>query len=118
MNIENDIIKINRGNSLAIDLTIKNGEDDYVYQEGDKVKFSIYNKKALNENPIVSKEVECTAGTTEQQISLTSDEMKIGEMQNKALTFWYEITLNNETVLGYDENGAKQLILYPEGKDE
>ena len=118
MTIENKTIKINRGNSLAIDLSIKNGENDYVYQEGDKVRLSIYNKKALNEAPIVSKEVTCTAGTTEQQITLTSEEMKIGTMENKALTFWYEITLNDETVLGYDEDGAKTLILYPEGTDD
>ena len=44
--------------------------------------------------------------------------MKIGEMANKPIEFWYEIELNGDsTIIGYDEEGAKRLILYPEGAD-
>ena len=46
------------------------------------------------------------------------DDMKIGEMLNKQVEYWYEIELNNdETIIGYDDDGAKKLILYPEGAD-
>ena len=32
--------------------------------------------------------------------------------------YWYEIELNNEnTVIGYDNNGPKLFVLYPEGED-
>lgn len=118
MNIKDNTIEITRGNSLALDIDIADGQDDYIFQEGDKVAIAIYNRNALNQAPVASKAVTATTGATTVRITLTSDEMKIGEMKNRAVTYWYEITLNGETVLGYDENGAKLLILYPEGKDE
>ena len=35
---------------------------------------------------------------------------------NKPVEYWYEIELNNEhTVIGYDDNGAKIFMLFPEG---
>lgn len=117
MNINNNTIEITRGNSLALDVSIQDGTDDYIYQEGDIVGIAIYNRNALNQDAVASKTVTATSGQTTARITLTSDEMKIGTMQNRAVTYWYEITLNGETVLGYDENGAKQLILYPEGLD-
>ena len=117
MNIKDNTIEITRGNSLALDVSVQDGQDDYIFQEGDKVGIAIYNRNALNQDPVASKTVTANAGTTTTQITLTSDEMKIGTMQNRAVTYWYEITLNGETVLGFDENGAKKLILYPEGLD-
>lgn len=49
------------------------------------------------------------------------DETKIGEYISKPKEYWYEIELNPETypqtIIGYDEDGPKVLILYPEGGD-
>ena len=117
MKISDTTIYINRGNRLLFTFKIENGEDYYIFQENDKVGFSIYEKKGLNQEPLVSKEFEPTEGTTEVDIDISDTEMKIGDMLNKEKEYWYEITLNKETVLGYDEDGAKKLILYPEGKD-
>jgi hypothetical protein len=34
---------------------------------------------------------------------------------NRFLRFWYEVELNgSDTIIGYDLDGPKQLILYPE----
>lgn len=115
MNIKNNTIEITRGNSLSLDVSIKNGNDDYIFQNDDKLGIAIYNKYGLNQNSLASKIVTANGGESTIRISLTSDEMKIGPMENRPITYWYEITLNGETVLGYDENGAKLLILYPEG---
>ena len=46
---------------------------------------------------------------------------KVGNFQkmiaiNKKREYWYEISLNDETIIGYDSRNAKKLILYPEGK--
>ena len=39
-------------------------------------------------------------------------------MDNKATEFWYEVELNdNDTILGYDKQGPKRMIVYPEGKE-
>lgn len=117
MTVVEDKIKINRGNALSLDISIDNSENDYTFQDGDFVTFAIYNRKGLNQEPLVSKKVTCTPNTTTVNIALTTEEMKIGEKINKEKIYWYEITLNNEVVLGYDENGEKELILYPEGAD-
>lgn len=115
MTIDNNTIRINRGNSLSLDISIKDGDNDYVFKEGDVVGIAIYTAYGMNKEALASKFVNATAGTTVTNVTLTSDEMKIGDPQNYSVTCWYEITLNNETVLGYDEEGAKELILYPEG---
>ena len=115
MQITNNTIKINRGNSLSLDTSIDNAGEDYVYKEGDIVGISIYNVNSLNQPSVLSKNVNAVAGNTEVNITLTDEEMKLGQPQNYPINYWYEITLNGETVLGFDENGAKILILYPEG---
>ena len=117
MEIKGTTIYINRGNKLLFNYQIINGDEPYEFVENDKIRFSIYNKKGLNQEALVQKEFDTVVGEDNVDIELTSEEMKIGEMANKEKEYWYEITLNEETVLGYDEEGAKILILYPEGKD-
>lgn len=115
--IEGTIIKLNRGDTLNINLTIKKEDGtDYSFEEGDKITFSIYNKGKLNEKALLLKEVQATPGTTSINIYCTNEETKIGELVNKPIDYWYEIELNNEfTILGYDDEGAKLLKLFPEG---
>lgn len=115
--IEGTTIKLNRGDTLNISLTIKKEDGtDYSFEEGDKITFSLYNKGKLNEKAVLLKEVQATPGTTSVNIYCTNEETKIGELINKPIDYWYEIELNNEyTILGYDDEGAKLLKLFPEG---
>lgn len=115
--VSNSIIEVNRGDELNLKLGLKiDGTTTYTFESGDKVVFSLYNKGKMNEKAILLKEVEATEGSTQVEISFTSEETKIGEMTNKPVEYWYEIELNDRyTVIGYDEEGAKKLILYPEG---
>lgn len=92
--------------------------ENYTFKVGDKVEFRVYDKKALNELPVLSKTVTLTEASESVSIELTSEETKLGEILNKPKEYWYEIELNDEsTVIGYDENGAKILNLYPEGEE-
>ena len=115
--ISGTTIEINRGDVLAFSLTIKQSDGtSYSFIEGDKIIFSVYNKNKMNDKAVLLKEIEATPNTTNLTITCTSEDTKIGELINKPIEYWYEIELNNEyTVLGYDEEGAKKLILYPEG---
>lgn len=116
--IDKDIY-INRGDRLVIELSIEQDEKEYVFEENDKISFSIYNKKGLDQLPVLSKKFTAIAGETTINIDISSEEMKIGEFANKPIVYWYEIELNNEiTLVGYDEDGAKRLILLPEGRDD
>lgn len=75
-------------------------------------------KKGMDKSPVLQKEFIPTVGSTILDIDIPGSEMKIGEMANKPIEYWYEIELNDdETIIGYDEDGAKKLILYPEGAD-
>ena len=60
--------------------------------------------------------------TTSVDLSLDSTETTIGDIINKPVEYWYEIQLNPDTepqtIIGYDENGAKIFKLYPEGVKE
>lgn len=115
--IEGTTIKLNRGDVLDLDLTLKiDDTTTYTFQVGDKIVFSIYNKGKLNEDAVLLKEIEVNEATQTVNINLTSDETKLGNLINKPIEYWYEVELNNEyTVIGYDDTGAKILILYPEG---
>lgn len=112
--IENDEIHLTRGDKCIIELSIT----EYTFKAGDCILFKIYRKKELNKEPVLSKKVTVDVETTEVEIKLTSEETKIGELINRTEEYWYEIELNGEqTIVCYDENGPKKLILYPEGVD-
>lgn len=113
--ISGNTIELTRGDIASIKFSIK----DYTFKQNDYIHFRLYEKGKLNSEPIIDKKVTVNEESQEYVlISLTSDETKIGEMVNKAITYWYEIEFNGEqTIIGYDDNGPKELILYPEGVD-
>lgn len=110
--IEGNTIHITRGDKGVIELAI----DDYTFSVGDKIEFRVYQKKALDKTPVLSKTVTVSQEDTIAEIELTSEDTTIGEMENKVREYWYEIELNdNQTIIGYDEEGVKKFMLYPEG---
>lgn len=120
MEIDNktNTIYINRGNQLSFDFSLLNDDVPYIFADLDVVGFGIYEAYGMEKEPIVYKEfkVEGEEPTDTIKIVLTKDETKFGNITNMAVTYWYEITLNGETVLGYDKDlGPKILKLYPEG---
>lgn len=115
--IDGTTILLNRGDNLNLTLTL-NTEDEtaYMFQPGDKIIFSVYNKKSMDKTPVLKKEINVEEETDNVVISCNGEETKIGDYINKPMDYWYEIELNEGyTVLGYDENGPKILKLYPEG---
>ncbi len=109
-------IHISRGDAAVLAVTANNGE--YEFQPDDVIKFRIYEKKTYNE-PLVEVETKVTQNTKVVNINLTKENTAIGEDINKPVTYWYEISLNETTtIIGYDEDGAKELIIYPAEKGE
>lgn len=112
--IEDKTIEITRGNKAVINISAEN----YTFKPNDKIRFAVYNKKGLDKDAVLMKEVTIQEETDVAQINLTSNDTKIGTMDNKATEFWYEVELNdNDTIIGYDKQGAKRMIVYPEGKE-
>ena len=112
--IEGKTIRISRGDSGTIKLTIPLSDtENYEFQAGDKVQFRVFEKKNYN-NVFLDKEINIEEITSVIDICLTEKDTSIGEVINKPITYWYEISLNEtQTVVGYDDDGPAEFILYP-----
>lgn len=118
LEISNKQISLNRGSECTITLKVnpKEETEETFFRQGDIVSFAIYEKKKLDNSPLLYKTFNIEENTNIVDIYLTSEDMKIGEYGNKAVEYWYEIELNdNLTIIGFDREGPKKLILYPEG---
>lgn len=113
--IKGTTIYLTRGDEATFDLSI----DDYTFKQGDFVTFKVYKAEELNKAPLLNKKIIVNEETTKIEISLTSEETKIGEIENEPIDYWYEISLNDkQTIIGYDDKKDKILKLYPERADE
>lgn len=120
--IDKDTIKITKGDYGLIGVTAKSEDGtDYTFHVGDQIRLAIYEKKNYD-NLVLEKVIDIDEETQEVEIELTPTETKIGETINKPIEYWYEISLNPEgntqTIVGYDDSGAKVFKLYPEGVEE
>lgn len=115
--IDGTTIKINRGDVLNLSLTLSLSDGtSYTFQDGDKVVFSVYNKGKMNDDAVLLKEITVSGSQNSIEINCTKEETKLGELINRPVEYWYEVELNDEhTVIGYDDDGAKLLMLFPEG---
>lgn len=128
---EEDNILITRGdtttgkyNRLAFNYHIQDLEtgetEPYEFQADDKITFVAIKKKGYTKKEILRKEytlrdIGYTEPTTSVEIPLTEEDTKKFPLANKAKTYWFDLILNDTTtMLGLDENGGKQIIVYPE----
>ena len=92
----------------------------YTFREGDVVRLKVFGKKDC-ENVVLQKDVNVEAETTQVEVWLSKEDTKIGEVINKPTDYWYEVELNPDTkpqtIIGYDDDGAKVFKLFPEGRD-
>ena len=109
-----------RGDTVFFTVTADENGTPYTFQAGDVLRIKIFEKKNA-ENVVLEKCFPVTAATTDFTILLTEEDTKIGEVISKAKDYWYEIELNPftnpQTIIGYDEDGAKIFKLFPEGAD-
>ena len=115
-------------NKLAFKYPIYNfqtqEEEDYEFLPTDKIAFICMKKKGYTEEEILRKEytlreIGYTAPATVVEIPLTAEETKRFPLINKKQTYWYDLVLNDTTtILGFDDDGAKKIIVYPEGEEE
>lgn len=113
-------ISINRGDdNIGFNFSIPiDDETNYTFQINDEIKFGVYNAKELDKPALLLKTIVVDAEKEVVNIALTKEDTTIGELINKPIKCWYEIQLNDDTIIGYDEKGAKEFIIYPEGSDE
>ena len=82
------------------------------------MRLSVFGKKNCTD-VVLQLDVVVAEATERVNIMLSKEDTKIGKKVNKPVDYWYEVELNPDaypqTIVGYDEDGAKIFKLYPEG---
>ncbi len=111
-------IHITRGDAAVLSISASVGETAYEFKAGDMVRLKVFAKKNCAD-VVLNKDVKITEPISAVEIVLDKEDTKIGEVISKPVDYWYEVELNSEThpqtIVGYDDNGAKVFKLYPEG---
>lgn len=113
-------IYVTRGDSASFTVTAVKDEEEYTFPAGSVVRLKVYERKGC-ECVVLQKDFPVAADSKSAEITLTEIDTRIGGLISKPKDYWYEIELNPfdnpETIIGYDEDGAKVFKLFPEGKD-
>lgn len=113
-------IYLTRGDILFFTVSMLDRGEDCRFQPGDVVRVKVFEKKKA-EAVVLQKDFPVVSECDEVEIFLTEEDTKIGEVISKPRDYWYEVELNPynnpQTIIGYDEYGAKVLRLFPEGAD-
>jgi hypothetical protein len=117
ISIDNEqTIELSRGDSATINLTIPLDDDNnYEFEVGDIIKLRVYEKNGYTKAPVLEKDFEVDEATEQVNIELNEEDTLFAPESNKALTYWYDISLNEtQTIVGYSsENGPKLFIITP-----
>lgn len=115
---EDKSIYVTRGDAITLRLSALANGEAHTFQAGDLVRFKVTEKKACGE-VVLEKDFRVESESQTVDIVLTGEETRFGEIISKPRDYWYEVELNPDTmpqtIIGYDEDGAKILRLYPEG---
>lgn len=118
---EDKSIYITRGDIANIEVSADDADGQtYTFLPGDVVRFKVFKRKDCN-SVVLQKDVVVEAETTTVCVYLEKGDTKLGDIINKPIKYWYEVELNPDTVpqtiIGYDDDGEKILLLFPEGGD-
>ena len=111
-------INITRGDSALLSVSATISDTSYEFKPDDVIRLKVFARKDCSD-VVLQKDITVTEATSAVEIALTSEETTIGEVISKPTDYWYEVELNPETkpqtIIGYDDNGAKVFKLFPEG---
>lgn len=115
-------IYVTRGDIVLMSVSaVDKDGTPYTFVAGDVVRIKVFKKKKCTEVAL-EKDFPITSVTQNVQIFLSGEDTKIGEVISKPVDYWYEVELNPlsepQTIIGYDEDGAKVFKLFPEGADK
>ena len=112
-------IECTRGDAALFSVGANVNNTPYFFRKGDVVRFTVFGKKDCTE-VVLQKDVPVAEEAELVEINLSGEDTKIGEVISKPVDYWYEVELNPETypqtIIGYDEDGAKVFKLYPESE--
>lgn len=112
-------IHINRGDIGTIKVyAIDDNDKEYKFQPKDIIRLTIVEKNNYS-NDKLTKDYEIDTESEYAELALFGEDTRFDEPENKPIVYWYTIELNpdtlQQTLIGHDEKGPKQFIIYPEG---
>ena len=117
---DDNSIYVTRGDEAHISVTASNGEAQHIFKAGDMLRIKVFAKKDCTD-VVLQKDFPIAKETEVAELYLDKNDTKIGEVISKPRDLWYEIELNPlsnpQTIIGYDDEGAKIFKLLPEGRD-
>lgn len=109
-----------RGDIVFFTLTVEDNGQNHKFQPDDVVRFTVYGRKDA-ETVLLQKDFPIFEETESVEIFLGGEDTRFGGVISKPTDYWYEIELNPDsypqTIISYDEDGAKIFRLYPEGNE-
>lgn len=113
-------IYVTRGDIVYFTVRAKQNDVPYVFKSGDVLRMKIFAKKDCKD-VVLRKDFTVEAEAESVVLHLSGKETKIGSIISKPTVYWYEVELNPETypqtIIGYDEEGPRVFMLFPEGRD-
>lgn len=119
LKIDEGNIYLTRGDEATINITVPLDDGtNYQFQTSDIVYFSV-KKKYSDTTPVLRKEIHFTEETETAVLNLTKIDTTLGDLKDLPIKYVYDISINKvKTIIGYDEDGAKYFIVYPEASDD
>ena len=113
-------IYLTRGDVALFSVTAEKDGESFLFQPDDVIRLNVYAKKNCDD-VVIRKDFKADVETDRIDILLTKEDTKVGKIISKPTDYWYEVVLNPvtnpQTIIGYDDDGAKLFRLYPEGND-
>ena len=118
--LEDKTICLTRGDVASIEVAVSQPDGNpYEFMRGDIVRLSVYKKNGCG-SVLLKKDVKVDEKTEVVAIDLEAKDTRFCDIINEPTEFWYDIKLNPETepqtIVGYDREGEKIFLLYPEGR--
>ena len=112
-------IYLTRGDIASIEVNARKSEEEaYIFQKDDVVRMQVFERGNCG-NVVLRKVVKVLEESPTVDIFLNKEDTTIGELIHRPKDYWYEIELNPDTepqtLVGYDDEGAKIFRLFPEG---
>lgn len=111
-------IYVTRGDVVYFSVTAEENGIPYKFRVDDILRIKITDKKDA-ESVLFQKTFLVEEETDRVHMHLNGDETRFGDVISKPTDYWYEVELNPyskpQTIIGYDEDGAKIFRLFPEG---
>lgn len=117
---DDNSIGVTRGDVCFFDVEAWEEGEPYLFQTGDVLRIKVYARKnaaavVLQKDFLVDRE------QTSVSVFLEGADTGFGPVISKAVPYWYEVELNPDTapqtIVGFDADGAKVFMLYPEGAE-